>query len=189
MSTNLEQQAEAVFSPRWSDDTTTANLLASGAPQPEAMVFTLDEGQAHVYRVIIRGRDQRDTGVSYWRNLSEDLSLHAAGSGCVIEYEAPDEYLGDPEDIVVSTSSWPYLWSTQEAGLMPWTEEKNSRRCQLIDKEIEGTLSPIETRELAQLQAAMLKYRHSVAPLPLKDLRELHQELLQRAADQSKSGK
>ncbi len=66
-----------------------------------------------------------------------------------------------------------------------WTNEKNHRRCELVDKEIDGTLSPAEKAELEVLQAEMLAYRRKVAPLPLSDLRELHQELLQKFHEQS----
>jgi hypothetical protein len=62
-----------------------------------------------------------------------------------------------------------------------WTEEKNERRCALIDKEIDGTLTAEEASELSRLQQAMLQYRRRVAPLPLEDARRLHQELLDRA--------
>jgi len=64
----------------------------------------------------------------------------------------------------------------------PWTEEKNARRCDLIDREIDGTLTPLEAVELKRLQAEMLRYRQKVAPLPLEDARKLHQELLAKAA-------
>jgi hypothetical protein len=62
-----------------------------------------------------------------------------------------------------------------------WTEAKNERRCVLIDKEIDGTLTAEEAAELQQLQRAMLRYRRRVAPLPLEDARRLHQELLAKA--------
>ncbi len=62
-----------------------------------------------------------------------------------------------------------------------WTNAKNHRRCDLIDKEIDGTLTAQEAAELQQLQRAMLRYRHKVAPLPLAAARKLHQELLDRA--------
>jgi hypothetical protein len=58
-----------------------------------------------------------------------------------------------------------------------WTDEKNRRRCELVDKEIEETLSSADRRELEMLQAEMLAYRRKVAPLPLDDLRKLHEEL------------
>jgi hypothetical protein len=63
-----------------------------------------------------------------------------------------------------------------------WTEEKNNRRCALIDREIEGTLDTAEAIELQLLQAEMLRYRRKMAPLPLEDARALHQELIARAA-------
>jgi hypothetical protein len=62
-----------------------------------------------------------------------------------------------------------------------WTEKKNERRCALIDKEIDGTLSAEEAAELHRLQRAMLRYRRRVAPLPLDDARRLHEELLAEA--------
>ena len=65
-----------------------------------------------------------------------------------------------------------------------WTEAKNERRCDLIDKEIDSTLDPAEAVELSRLQAEMLRYRRKVAPLPLDDARRLHQELLKQAAQQ-----
>lgn len=63
-----------------------------------------------------------------------------------------------------------------------WTEEKNARRCALIDREIDGALTAPEAVELQRLQAEMLRYRQKVAPLPLAEARKLHQELLAKAA-------
>lgn len=67
----------------------------------------------------------------------------------------------------------------------PWTKEKNARRCELIDREIDGKLKPEEAIELRRLQAEMLRYRQKVAPLPIEDARKLHQELLERARQSS----
>src|ERR1700722_19873286 len=47
-----------------------------------------------------------------------------------------------------------------------WTEDKNNRRCDLIDRKYAGHLTPVETIELAQLQEQMLTHRQRVAPLP-----------------------
>lgn len=63
-----------------------------------------------------------------------------------------------------------------------WTDAKNARRCELIDREINGTLTLEETSELARLQRQMLAYRDRVAPLPLEAARRLHQELMGKAA-------
>ena len=66
-----------------------------------------------------------------------------------------------------------------------WSDAKNNRRCDLIDREFDGPpLTPAEVVELAGLQAEMLRYRQRVAPLPIEDARRLHQELLTRVAAQ-----
>jgi hypothetical protein len=62
-----------------------------------------------------------------------------------------------------------------------WSEAKNARRCALIDKEIDGTLSAGEAVELHWLQREMLAHRRKVAPLPLAEARKLRQELLAKA--------
>jgi hypothetical protein len=62
-----------------------------------------------------------------------------------------------------------------------WNKEKNRRRCFLIDREIDGTITPEEARELAVLQRQMLDHRDRVAPLPLEATRRLYEELLAKA--------
>lgn len=46
-----------------------------------------------------------------------------------------------------------------------WTDAKNARRCDLIEKEVAGTLTPGDRRELNDLQAEMLAERRRLAPL------------------------
>jgi hypothetical protein len=60
----------------------------------------------------------------------------------------------------------------------PWSEEKNTRRCNLIDKKIDSTISLAESVELQELQQQMLAYRHSKAPLPLDYIRKVRKQLL-----------
>jgi hypothetical protein len=62
-----------------------------------------------------------------------------------------------------------------------WSEAKNARRCALINKEIDGTLSAREAVELHLLQREMLAHRRKVAPLPSAEARELRQALLANA--------
>lgn len=66
-------------------------------------------------------------------------------------------------------------------GASAWTKAKNARRCFLIDREIDGTLTPEEARELAVLQRQMLQHVQRVAPLPLEATRRLYEELLAKA--------
>ena len=68
-----------------------------------------------------------------------------------------------------------------------WSDDKNRRRCQLIDKKIDGVLSEDEKVEFERLQEEMLTHRRKVAPLPLDGLRKLHQELLYKESISSAS--
>jgi hypothetical protein len=63
----------------------------------------------------------------------------------------------------------------------PWTGAKNARRCELVDRKIDGILTPEEANELAVLQEQFFQERRRLAPLSLADLRQLHQELLVKA--------
>jgi hypothetical protein len=63
----------------------------------------------------------------------------------------------------------------------PWTEAKNKRRCELIDKEIDDRLTSEETIELETLERQIDRHLRTVAPLPLEDARRLHRELLAKA--------
>jgi hypothetical protein len=72
-------------------------------------------------------------------------------------------------------------------GESAWTSQKNARRCFLIDREIDDTLSPEEAGELARLQRQMLDHIQRVAPIPLEATRRLYEELLARA-DAARNG-
>ena len=61
-----------------------------------------------------------------------------------------------------------------------WTEEKNVRRCHLIDKKVQGLLSDDEADELERLQQAMRHHVNQVAPLPFHAAKRLHAELLRK---------
>jgi hypothetical protein len=74
----------------------------------------------------------------------------------------------------------PFLWPETEDEI--WTEAKNQRRCHLIDRKYAQGITPRETRELARLQALMLRHSRRVAPLPIDDARRLYQELLAAVA-------
>lgn len=78
-------------------------------------------------------------------------------------------------------ASHPSIQETQPAQQSKWTEEKNSRRCELVDKKIYGAISDDERAELEKLQAELLAHRQKIAPLPLAELRAWHQELLREA--------
>ena len=99
----------------------------------------------------------------------------------------------DPAGSVLELGGRPVAWVVPAApsstnGDEEWTDAKNQRRCDLIDRKYAGSLTPTEAVELAQLQEQMLRYRRRVAPLPLDDARRLYQELLNKAASQPPAG-
>lgn len=81
----------------------------------------------------------------------------------------------------------PYPKSDPDGPDSEWTRADNELRCDLIDKEIDGVLTPEERLLLESLQQRLQRYVEKVAPLPLEPLRALHQELLEKAAKASKS--
>lgn len=92
----------------------------------------------------------------------------------------------DPQGSVLELGGRAVAWvlpasSVPTDGEEPWTEVKNGRRCELIDRKCSGTLTPVETVELARLQEQMLRHRQRPAPLPLEDARCVHHELLAKA--------
>jgi hypothetical protein len=95
-----------------------------------------------------------------------------------------------PDGVVLESAGRPVACvvpppkSTNGAGAEEgeWTQEKNRRRCELIDRKYDHGLTPAEDAELALLQDALHRYIDKVAPLPLDAARGLHQELLQKAA-------
>lgn len=93
-----------------------------------------------------------------------------------------EEQLRIPEAEIKKHSE---LVATCIAHTQEWTEEQNQRRCELVDKEIDGTLTDEDAVELEHLQSTMLAYRRRLAPLPLKEVRELHQALLEKAQKQN----
>jgi antitoxin (DNA-binding transcriptional repressor) of toxin-antitoxin stability system len=100
------------------------------------------------------------------------LELAAATEGIVLESA------GRPVACLVPPSR---AANGQNVSDEAWTEEKNRRRGELIDRKYDHGLSPAEEAELALLQDAMYRHVDRVAPLPLDRVRALHQELLQQA--------
>lgn len=101
------------------------------------------------------------------------LALSGSADGVVLESA------GHPVACVVPLPRATAGTTTEDG---EWTDEKNRRRCALIDRKYDQGLSPVEEAELALLQDAMHRTLDKVAPLPLDLARDLHQELLQKAA-------
>lgn len=74
------------------------------------------------------------------------------------------------------------LEGTNDSG--DWSDEKDERRCELIDKDIAGTITVEERAELADLEQQANAHFDSIAAPPMDGARQLHQELLNRRAQQ-----
>lgn len=69
-----------------------------------------------------------------------------------------------------------------------WNESKNQRRCELIDLKYSRGLTSAETKELARLQALLVRHREQVAPLPIEAAQRFYDELLARIAATKTTG-
>lgn len=69
-----------------------------------------------------------------------------------------------------------------------WSDAKNERRCELIDKDIQGTLRPEERRELESLTHQMRAHRRTIARIPIEGATRLHQQLLEMKRQQQETG-
>ncbi len=67
-----------------------------------------------------------------------------------------------------------------ESEQSPWSEEKNDRRRELIDKKIQQTITDEERTELQRLQHEAEVYLDREAPLPIDAARRMHKELLEK---------
>ncbi len=63
-----------------------------------------------------------------------------------------------------------------------WSDAKNTRRFELIDREIAQTITPDETTELEHLQDEFRRYRRRTAPLPMAETRRMLDHLERAAA-------
>jgi hypothetical protein len=126
--------------------------------------ISTDRAEARMRHVSLDGQDE-----AVKRFV---LDLVREDAGCVVELagRAVAQVLPPPADR-----------NGEPTPADDWTEAKNARRCELIGKEVDGTLTPAEQTELEDLQEQMLRHRHRVAPLPLAYARQLLEELERKA--------
>jgi predicted transcriptional regulator len=64
-----------------------------------------------------------------------------------------------------------------------WSAEAERRRRMLIDRDIAGTITQEEQRELARLDRMANEHFDRVAPPPIEGARRLHAELVRKRGD------
>lgn len=96
--------------------------------------------------------------------------------------------LNDEESVVILTlHGQPVLRVIQErlvsgVGSDDWTDEKNNRRCQLINKKYDTGVSAEEQKELDHLQMQLYRHREQELPLPYEFADRLFRELERKSA-------
>ncbi len=71
---------------------------------------------------------------------------------------------------------------------LPWNEDANRRRFELIDREIAGTITPEESLELERLQSRLERHVNRVAPLPWEALQAFEARLLRAVSPNGDNG-
>ena len=71
------------------------------------------------------------------------------------------------------------IWVESQLKQTEWNAELNQRRFEMIDKELQETISPEESAELAGLTQLMRNQIDTEENLPLKGAKELHSKLLE----------
>ena len=133
----------------------------------------------HPYQFILTSLAKRSSVEAMAKSLNVSTqSVHlflkqAAHNGFLASLAQPDQSRRDVQNKNVNAPS-----------SSTWTAEKDDRRCDLIDREINGSLTVEERTELSRLQQQMLDYRRQVAPLPIEAARKLHKTLVSELAGQ-----
>ena len=134
------------------------------------------------------------------RRFSRQLEDHFIDAGLSIPADAPARDYQDATiramfsallDCGMDTESFAEtvgrVLIEERPGSIEWNSELNQRRFELIDKEIQETLTPAERVELAGLTRIMREQLESESNLPMEGAKALHRKLLELAAEDKPS--
>jgi hypothetical protein len=160
------------------------NKSRPGTRKKQPVKFTMVVNDPNVTIVLesLSGLQKQDREVLVRRygkkETTKDLakSLGLAPNDAAIRIHKATDLL--QKEVVRRTQKIAALKKFSSHSTSSWTEEKDDRRCELIDREISGEITQQEQNELNELQEQMLAYRRSVAPLPLHPAQLLHRQLL-----------
>jgi hypothetical protein len=148
--------------------------LSASRTLPNTQAYsTVSRNWLHVVDVISLGDDIPSANEF---QVFKDF-LHALGS----EFFANATRATSDTSTLFSFLNAPHHGRPTQRGQTEWTAEKNHRRHELVDKDIDGTITEREQKELKILQAELVTYRQKVAPLPLEDFRKMHDALFDKA--------
>ncbi len=136
---------------------------------------------------------KRDLAQLYAGHDAREVFATFVNNNMIADMSHPDEdslrelseQIGQLSDVHASTVLLTSATELNEFGgddssdVAGWSDELNERRIELIDKDIQGSLSTEERVELAELQRKATAYRDRIAPLPIEGAKRLHQHLLE----------
>jgi hypothetical protein len=91
---------------------------------------------------------------------------------------------GMQPEAIASLFGTTIIWGREKNTTVEWTPELSQRRFELIDRQIQGTIKPEESVELAGLTQMMRDNVDTEANLPIQGARDLHRRLLDGEAEQ-----
>lgn len=139
----------------------------------------------------------------WFRQFLKHLEIHMAVTGqalrpdsepaefCLAAMRAVMETLRDSgvdEDEIVSLVGRIVIEEKNRGEQPVWNAELNQRRFELIDSDIQGTLSGAEQIELAGLSHLMREHADSEVSLPFEGARNLHRRLAKLDSDSTDAG-
>jgi hypothetical protein len=153
--------------------------------QPESSAGELYESANDWFRQFLKHLEifMADTGQAL-RSDSDMAELRLAALRAV-KLTLRDS--GADEDEILNLFGRTAIEKLEIAKSPIWTAELNKRRFELIDRDIQGTLSPVEQIELAGLTHLMREHVDSEVNVPFEGARQLHQYLANLESDSSDS--
>jgi hypothetical protein len=154
--------------------------------QPDASTGELCESANDWFRQFLKHLEiyMAETG----RGLRPDSE---AAEFCLAAMRAVKLTLQDSgvdEDEIVSLFGRIVIVEKSESEKPVWNAKLNKRRFELIDGDIQGTLSRAEQIELAGLTHLMREYVDSEVSLPFEGARKLHRHLAKLETDSTDAG-
>jgi hypothetical protein len=114
------------------------------------------------------------------RNLSPDASFSEYQLATIRAMLRTLRDSGMDSESLVETIG--YALIKERSDSIEWNSDLNQRRFELIDKQIQETLTPSEKFELAGLTGIMREQLETEANLPLEGAKALHRQLLKLPA-------
>ncbi|QDV67406.1 hypothetical protein Poly24_11010 [Rosistilla carotiformis] len=153
--------------------------------QPDPPGETLQEGANDWFRIFLKHLEINfvETGGALSADsTSTDYSIAAVQA---VKLTLLDSGLNDEQ--ILSIFGRAALESLKIPEKSRWTTELNKRRFELIDADIQGTLSHSEQLELAGLTQLMRQHIDSEMNLPLAGAKKLHRYLTELDSERSES--